>query len=98
MSAEEPNPFVDQTVRVSKASSSFSGFTTVVSNSNRTSSDYANLYEGPVPAVRERIQSTFTCYVEMHRSNRNKHAQLTPTIFIKNVLAMLYRLTKRWLF
>jgi len=96
MSAENPNPFLEQTVRVSKASTVFSGFTTVISkNSNRSNADYASLYDGPIPVLREQIQSTFTCYVEMHRSNRNKHAQLTPTIFIKNVLAMLLSVDKQ---
>jgi len=96
MSAGDPNPLLEQTVRVSKASAVFSGFTTVTSkHSNRSNADYASLYDGPIPALREQIQSTFTCYVEMHRSNRNKHAQLTPTIFIKNVLAMLLSVDKK---
>jgi len=96
MSAGGPNPLLEQTVRVSKASAVFSGFTTITSkHSNRSNADYASLYDGPIPALREQIQSTFTCYVEMHRSNRNKHAQLTPTIFIKNVLAMLLSVDKQ---
>jgi len=90
------NPGV-QVGRVAKASSSFSGFTTVTSSlTSRSSSAYANLYDGPVPTVRETVQSTHTAFVELHRGKRPQGSQhIPPSVFIKNMLAMFMSVDKK---
>jgi len=90
------NPRV-QVGRVAKASSSFNGFTTVTSSlTSRSSSAYANLYDGPVPQVRETVQSTHTAFVELHRGKRPQGSQnIPPSIFIKNMLAMFMSVDKK---
>jgi len=84
--------------RVGKASTSFSGFTTVTSSlSSRTSTEYANLYDGPVPSVREQVQNSHVSFVELHRGAKASvnSKYITTSVFIKNVLAMLLSVDRR---
>jgi len=81
--------------RVSKASSNFLGFTTVSSSlAQKTGAEYANFYDGPVPAIREKAQATHTAFVELHRGAR-KGQHVPASVFIKNILAMLLSVDKR---
>jgi len=98
MSLEGSNNPPSKIGRVGKASTSFSGFTTVTSSlSSRTSTEYANLYDGPVPSVREQVQNSHVSFVELHRgvkaSVNSKY--ITTSVFIKNVLAMLLSVDRR---
>jgi len=98
MSSEHSgNPGV-QMGRVAKSSSNFSGFTTVTSSlTSRSSSAYANLYDGPVPTVRETVQLTHTAFlVEMHQGKRPQGSQqVPPSVFIKNMPAMCMSVDKK---
>jgi len=98
MSLEGSNNPPSKVGRVGKASTSFSGFTTVTSSlSSRTSTEYANLYDGPVPSVREQVQNSHVSFVELHRGAKASvnSKYITTSVFIKNVLAMLLSVDRR---
>ena len=85
-----------KTVRIGRVSSSFNGFTTVTSSSGtRTHSEYANLYDGPVPSVREQAQATHTAFVELHKALKKSAYHITASVFVKNMLALFLSVDKR---
>ena len=90
MSGETIGKRVTQSNRVARATSSFTGFTTVSSSLPRKTNDtYVNFYNGPVPAVREIAQEEYTSYCELHRNSQPNTPAITKTVFVKNMLAMI---------
>ena len=96
MSSDPPKLNKTRTKRVGKASTTFLGFATESKQLDTSASTtYANLYKGPVPSVREIVQSSHTAFVELHRGTRKKSQHLTTSAFIKNMLAMFLSVDKR---
>lgn len=96
MSSENSTKAQGQKGRVGRTSSSFTGFTMVTSaQTKRSATSYANIYDGPVPRVRELAQASHTAFVELHRAAKPQGPQLPTAVFIKNVLAMFLSVDKR---